>query len=36
MGKIIASDNVTVDGVIQDPAGGEGFPHGGWVGLIGG
>jgi dihydrofolate reductase len=34
MGKIVVSENVTVDGVIQDPAGDEGFRHGGWVGLI--
>lgn len=34
MGKIIASDNVTLDGVVQDPAGDEGFKVGGWVGLI--
>ena len=34
MGRIIVSDNVTLDGVIQDPAGDEGFRHGGWVGLI--
>jgi dihydrofolate reductase len=34
MAKIVVSDNVTVDGVIQDPAGDEGFKHGGWVGLI--
>jgi dihydrofolate reductase len=34
MGKIIASDNVTLDGVVQDPAGDEGFKAGGWVGLI--
>ena len=34
MGKIIVSDNVTLDGVVQDPAGDEGFKHGGWVGLI--
>ncbi len=34
MGKIIVSDNVTLDGVIQDPAGDEGFKAGGWVGLI--
>jgi dihydrofolate reductase len=34
MGKIIVSDNITLDGVIQDPAGDEGFRHGGWVGLI--
>lgn len=34
MGRIIISDNVTLDGVIQDPAGDEGFSLGGWVGLI--
>ena len=32
MGKIIMSDNVSLDGVIQDPAGDEGFRVGGWVG----
>jgi dihydrofolate reductase len=36
MGKIVLSDNLTLDGVIQDPAGDEGFRHGGWVGRIGG
>jgi dihydrofolate reductase len=35
MGRIVVSDNVTIDGVIQDPAGSEGFRHGGWVGRIG-
>jgi dihydrofolate reductase len=35
MGKIVVSDNVTLDGVVQDPAGDEGFRVGGWVGLIG-
>ena len=35
MGKIIVSENVTLDGVIQDPAGDEGFRAGRWVGLIG-
>src|SRR3954466_10297943 len=34
MGKIVISDNVSLDGVIQDPAGDEGFSRGGWVGLI--
>src|SRR5215475_11077026 len=34
MGKIIISDNVSLDGVVQDPAGDEGFRVGGWVGLI--
>ena len=32
MGKIIISENVSLDGVIQDPAGDEGFRHGGWAG----
>jgi len=36
VGRIIVSENVTLDGVVQDPAGGEGFRHGGWVGQIGG
>jgi dihydrofolate reductase len=30
MGKIIISENMTIDGVVQDPAGDEGFRHGGW------
>ena len=34
MGTIVISENVTLDGVIQDPAGDEGFRLGGWVGLI--
>jgi len=34
VGKIVVSDNVSLDGVIEDPAGDEGFPRGGWVGLI--
>jgi dihydrofolate reductase len=34
MGTIVISDNVSLDGVVQDPAGDEGFRHGGWVGLI--
>src|SRR6266496_4204127 len=34
MGKIVVSENVSLDGVIQDPAGDEGFRVGGWVGLI--
>jgi dihydrofolate reductase len=33
MGKIIVSD-VSLDGVIQDPAGDEGFRVGGWVGQL--
>jgi dihydrofolate reductase len=34
MGTIVVSDNVSLDGVIQDPAGDEGFRVGGWVGQI--
>ncbi|NYJ08240.1 dihydrofolate reductase family protein [Petropleomorpha daqingensis] len=34
MGKIVLSDNVTLDGVVQDPAGDEGFRGGGWVGRL--
>ncbi len=34
MGKIVISENVSPDGVTQDPAGDEGFRLGGWVGLI--
>jgi dihydrofolate reductase len=30
MGKIVVSENVSLDGVIQDPTGEEGFRHGGW------
>jgi dihydrofolate reductase len=34
MAKIIISENVSLDGVVQDPAGDEGFRVGGWVGRI--
>ena len=30
MGKIVISENVSLDGVMQDPTGEEGFRHGGW------
>jgi dihydrofolate reductase len=30
MGRIVISENVTLDGVIQDPTGEEGFKFGGW------
>jgi dihydrofolate reductase len=30
MGKIVISTNATLDGVVQDPDGQEGFQHGGW------
>ena len=36
MGKIIIRNNVSLNGVIQDPAGDEGFRVGGWVGVIAG
>ncbi|MBO0833211.1 MAG: dihydrofolate reductase family protein [Actinobacteria bacterium] len=36
MGKIIISTNVSLDGVVQDPDGGEGFSRGGWFGQSGG
>lgn len=35
MGKIVISENVSLDGVIQDPTGEEGFRFGGWFGQIG-
>ena len=34
MGKIVMSEFVSLDGVIEDPAGDEGFRLGGWVGQI--
>jgi dihydrofolate reductase len=30
MGKIVVSENVSLDGVVEDPTGDEGFRHGGW------
>ena len=36
MGKIIVSTNATLDGVVQDPDGKEGFSRGGWFGRFGG
>jgi len=35
MGRIVVSEHVTLDGVIEDPAGVEGFKLGGWVGRVG-
>jgi dihydrofolate reductase len=35
MGKLVISENVSLDGVIQDPTGDEGFRHPGWFGQIG-
>lgn len=34
MGRIVVSENVSLDGVVQDPAGDEGFRVGGWVGML--
>jgi dihydrofolate reductase len=34
MGSVVISENVSLDGVIQDPSGVEGFKHGGWVGKV--
>ena len=34
MGKIVISENMSLDGVVQDPTGEEGFRQGGWFGLI--
>jgi dihydrofolate reductase len=36
MGKIVISTNVSLDGVVQDPDGAEGFRHGGWFDQFGG
>jgi dihydrofolate reductase len=36
MGRIVISTNVSLDGVVQDPDGGEGFSLGGWFGEFGG
>jgi dihydrofolate reductase len=35
MGRIIVSENVSLDGVVQDPTGEEGFSLGGWFGQLG-
>jgi dihydrofolate reductase len=36
MGKIVISTNISLDGVVQDPDGAEGFRLGGWFGQFGG
>ena len=36
MGKIVISTNVSLDGVVQDPDGREGFSRGGWFAQFGG
>jgi dihydrofolate reductase len=35
MGKLIVSENVSLDGVVEDPNGDEGFSRGGWFGRMG-
>jgi dihydrofolate reductase len=35
MGKIVVSENVSLDGVVEDPTGEEGFTHGGWFLRVG-
>jgi dihydrofolate reductase len=35
MGTIVISENTTLDGVVQDPTGDDGFAHGGWFNRIG-
>lgn len=35
MGRIVISENVSLDGVIQDPTGEEGFRRGGWFAQVG-
>jgi dihydrofolate reductase len=34
MARIVVSENVSIDGVVQDPTGEEGFRHGGWFGQV--
>jgi dihydrofolate reductase len=36
MGKIVITTNMSLDGVVQDPDGKEGFRHGGWFNESGG
>ncbi len=36
MGKLVISTNVSLDGVVQDPDGEEGFRLGGWFRQFGG
>ena len=35
MGKIVISENVSLDGVVEDPTGEQGFRHGGWFSQFG-
>jgi dihydrofolate reductase len=34
MGKIVVSENMSLDGVVEDPTGERGFRHGGWFNRI--
>ncbi len=34
MGTLVVSENVTLDGVMQDPTGDDGFERGGWFGRV--
>ncbi|HEX4019197.1 MAG TPA: dihydrofolate reductase family protein [Frankiaceae bacterium] len=36
MGRLVISTNVSLDGVVQDPGGDEGFARGGWFATYGG
>jgi hypothetical protein len=36
MGKIVITTNVSLDGVVEDPDGREGFRHGRWFARFGG
>jgi dihydrofolate reductase len=36
MGTIVVATNVSLDGIVQDPDGQEGFTHGGWFAQFGG
>ncbi|MDQ6848621.1 MAG: dihydrofolate reductase family protein [Actinomycetota bacterium] len=35
MARIVISANISLDGVVQDPTGDEGFRHGGWFNQVG-
>src|SRR6266536_33892 len=35
MGKFVVSENVSLDGLVEDPTGEEGFRHGGWFEQMG-
>jgi dihydrofolate reductase len=35
MGRIVVSENISLDTVVQDPTGEEGFTRGGWFGQVG-